>query len=182
MGVFKTPNDDVLNQKKPLCFEFTIPSNELAKLKKLGIIGYFVVRQKRIPITICQAYGVGINSGCFIPMIKLEDNSYYAESFVTRDGSRKLEYDPVVYEKGKVEKILSRYVNYIVVVFKGNIVNSVFPGYYLQVYKYSEENPDECVYDSSKDDADDWLIYCRDVTNDKTSIDAAIKNGTKTAI
>lgn len=49
----------------------------------LKIKGYFFVRQKRIPTTICQAYTIGIDKESNTPVIPYEDK-YVTESFLTK--------------------------------------------------------------------------------------------------
>ena len=109
VGVFKTPdNIEMLTTSKALCFNFEIPETTCEKLRNIGVIGYFIVRQKRIPITLCQGFGVGINKDSFIPTIKYNNQGYYAESFITKE-SESLEYNPItsdtsgttVYENSK---------------------------------------------------------------------------------
>lgn len=71
-GVFKTPNVDIIGTDlvKPLYFTFKISNLLITKLAKLGVVGYFIVRQKRIPITVCQGYSIGIDSSSYIPMLR----------------------------------------------------------------------------------------------------------------
>lgn len=85
-GVFKTPDVNVLQPGNiwPLYFTAYISEYLAYKLSKLGIVGYFIVRQKRIPITICQGFGVGIDKYSYIPMLYYQGR-YVAESFVTRN-------------------------------------------------------------------------------------------------
>ena len=53
---------------------------------ELGIKGFFFVRQKRIPTTLCQAYTIGIDNESHIPVIPSEDGkTYYAESFLSKN-------------------------------------------------------------------------------------------------
>lgn len=49
----------------------------------LKIKGFFFVRQKRIPTTLCQAYTIGIDKESKTPVIPY-DNAYIAESFLTK--------------------------------------------------------------------------------------------------
>lgn len=56
----------------------------------MGVKGYFFVRQKRIPLTLCQAYSLGIDPGCSIPTLYYNDN-FIAESFINK--SRELVND-----------------------------------------------------------------------------------------
>lgn len=49
---------------------FDVPNNVKNKLKELGIIGYFFVRQKRIPLRLCQAYTTPVFENAYIPAIK----------------------------------------------------------------------------------------------------------------
>ena len=74
-GIFKTPNVNILaaDDIKPLCFQFNVPlytDEEFASKVK----GYFIVRQKRIPITICQGLSIGVDGRSHTPL------TYYNET------------------------------------------------------------------------------------------------------
>ena len=95
-GVFKTPDVNVLYNEtvRPIYFTFKLDDIIIDKLKKENdIIGYFIVRQKRIPITICQGFGIGVDKNCYIPMLRYNDK-YYAQSFITSE-TRRLEYKEI---------------------------------------------------------------------------------------
>ncbi len=67
----------------------------------LGIKGFFFVRQKRIPTTLCQAYTIGIDKESNTPVLPLINDegemTYITESFLTQDedddDSRELDHD-----------------------------------------------------------------------------------------
>ena len=84
-GVFKTPHINVLKsgEIRPLYFTFTLSNALVEKLAALNIIGYFIVRQKRLPITICQGLGIGVDKNAYIPMLQDENGKYVVESFIT---------------------------------------------------------------------------------------------------
>ena len=86
-GVFKTPNVDVLKSKRPIYFNFTLPDISILGEYKNKIKGWFVVRQKRIPITICQALSIGTDKRCYLPVIPL-DGKWYIESFLSLDRTK----------------------------------------------------------------------------------------------
>lgn len=77
-GVFKTPNIQILfnNNVKPLYFNFTIPT------LPDKVAGYFIVRQKRIPLTICQGIKIGIDKVSHTPLIN-NNSSWITESFIS---------------------------------------------------------------------------------------------------
>lgn len=83
-GVFKTPDLDVLSTNNPIYFKF-----ELHNTNKLDsrIIGWFVVRQKRIPITICQGINIGIDKRSYLPLI-WDGTDWVIESFLSADRSK----------------------------------------------------------------------------------------------
>ena len=57
-------------------------------LRKYDIKGYFFVRQKRIPLRICQAYTLGIDNSSHVPMPLIESNGeekYLVERFMNDD-------------------------------------------------------------------------------------------------
>lgn len=65
------------------------------KLRELGIKGFFIVRQKRIPTTLCQAYTIGIEQESHIPVLPLKvlprgvkgtnSNIFIYESFLNKE-------------------------------------------------------------------------------------------------
>ena len=77
-GVFKLPDDlDVYNHANsesgngvhPIGFKLTFPTEILEELKKHNVKGYFIVRQKRIPITIAQGFSIGVDRLSHTPML-----------------------------------------------------------------------------------------------------------------
>ena len=98
-GVFKNPDWKVIDYAnktvRPIYYNFNMHPWVKQELVKRGVHGYFFVRQKRIPLTLCQAYSVGIDEGCSIPMLcsKKDTTSatFIAESFL--NGSRELVHD-----------------------------------------------------------------------------------------
>ncbi len=161
-GVFKTPDVNVLdgNEIKPLYFNFTIPSDIISDLKDLDIIGYFIVRQKRLPITICQGYGIGVDKNAYIPMLQYNDK-YVTESFITpsqpgevggepvNNGSR-LIYAPVSINGGDVmdPEVAQGFKTYFTHV---QFLKQVFMGkqkwQYVQVWGPKGDNPDALLYE-----------------------------------
>ena len=77
-GVFKTPDIPILTstQVKPLYFEFKITS-DLPK----EVSGYFYVRQKRIPTTICQGLRLGVDGRSHLP-ITYNGKRWFTQSFL----------------------------------------------------------------------------------------------------
>lgn len=85
-GVFLTPKVDIISNSdtvRPLYFRFTLP-NDVSLLEQNGVIGWFVVRQKRIPRTICQGLSIGIDEKSHLPMI-WNGNDWMIESFLSLD-------------------------------------------------------------------------------------------------
>lgn len=58
----------------------------------LNINGFFFVRQKRIPTTLCQAYTIGIDKQSHTPVLPINANNYIGESFID---SRKYYYNSI---------------------------------------------------------------------------------------
>lgn len=83
-GVFKTPKVDILKTQKPLGFKFTLTQREMLDPK---VMGWFIVRQKRIPTTICQGLSIGTDKRSYLPVIPY-DNKWYIESFLSLDRSK----------------------------------------------------------------------------------------------
>lgn len=67
-GIFKVPDYSVFTSTsiKPISFEFIMHENINSYSDK--VIGYFYVRQKRIPITLCQGLRLGVDSRTHLPV------------------------------------------------------------------------------------------------------------------
>lgn len=79
-GIIKTSRLSVLGseQVKPIYFEFDLSHLELDSRVK----GYFIVRQKRIPTTICQGLSIGIDQRTHLP-ITWNGANWITESFLS---------------------------------------------------------------------------------------------------
>ena len=64
-----------------------VPQHVIEYLQYQGIIGFFFVRQKRMPLRLCQAYTFPVDNGSELPVLHTK-NKYLIESFL--DSSRKL--------------------------------------------------------------------------------------------
>ena len=86
-GVFKTPDKNIISdtEVKPLYFKIHLNSTITNALREYGVKGYFIVRQKRIPTSLCQGLSVGIDRYSYTPLLKLGDK-WFGETFVTSDG------------------------------------------------------------------------------------------------
>lgn len=65
----------------PIGIKFSLENKIVLSLRNKKIKGFFLVRQPRIPTILCQGYSIGVDNGCYIPMLKYEDK-YIAESFI----------------------------------------------------------------------------------------------------
>lgn len=90
-GVCYIPKQDNINTVIGITFK-THPE-VIKKLKDLGIKGYFFVRQKRIPTTLCQAYTVGVEDESHTPMLPKDDDTFIWESFLNNDSKGYTYYD-----------------------------------------------------------------------------------------
>lgn len=74
-GIFQMPKfnpfdfSGVYDYTKVLGITFEIPHNVINRFPS-NIIGYFIVRQKRTPIQLCQGLSVGINKNSFFPTLR----------------------------------------------------------------------------------------------------------------
>ena len=103
-GVFRTPKADIItntNSIHPLYFNFSLP-NDISLLEENNIVGWFVVRQKRIPRTICQGLSIGIDEKSNLPMVWNGDN-WTIESFLSLDRSDKDRQQALLNEIKKLE-------------------------------------------------------------------------------
>ena len=81
-GVIKTSNYPF---NTVLGLNFKVSEEVLDYLQNtLKVKGFFFVRQKRIPTTLCQAYTIGIDNQSHTPVIPSNDNTFLTESFLTK--------------------------------------------------------------------------------------------------
>ena len=167
-GVFKTPDVNILYEgtTKPLYFVFQLDDELVTSLKEQGVIGYFIVRQKRLPLTICQGFGVGVDKNCYIPMIKYKDK-YYTESFITtNDTGKKLLYSDVSVSGDVVTETNKN--NYIYYLFEERWTAWIWSKRIkISVIGPNGQNPDFCYHsvekaqkdaDACKQECVDWCI------------------------
>ena len=102
-GVFKNPSqtnntliqDHNNKETKPWYYKISLPTfeydecgqkiNALTELEKFGVKGFFFVRQKRIPMTLCQGVALGIDKESSLPMLYDETTkTYFTESFLNQ--------------------------------------------------------------------------------------------------
>lgn len=104
-GVFKNPTQtdttqiqDYKNKEtKPWYYKITIPVvtcsdgtntkefDLMSELKELGVKGFFFVRQKRIPLTLCQGVALGIDKESALPVLyDPVTKNYFSESFLNQ--------------------------------------------------------------------------------------------------
>ena len=101
-GVFKNPNVDIIHSDKVLPLYYSIDLSKISNiLPKYSVKGYFIVRQKRIPTSLCQGLSVGIDSYSYTPLLK-SGNMWFGESFVTKDGKLSTNFQK---RKASVERI-----------------------------------------------------------------------------
>ena len=83
-GVFKTPKWNVFQNNKicPIKFRFNLEWSMLPP----EVTGYFFVRQKRIPITLCQGLSMGIDMRSHLP-VTWNGKKWITQSFLSLDRS-----------------------------------------------------------------------------------------------
>lgn len=73
LGVFKNPSIEIIkysnSEVKPLYYQISIDPEVIEELKKLKVKGLFIVRQKRIPTSLCQGFSVGVDRISYTPML-----------------------------------------------------------------------------------------------------------------
>lgn len=97
MGVFKMPkNIQIYNHESkethPWGFRISFPEGLLAKLRSMGVKGFFIVRQKRIPTILCQGLSVGVDRAGHVPTLPILDQNkntfkYITEGFIDDNGT-----------------------------------------------------------------------------------------------
>lgn len=104
-GVFKNPNIDIIdytnNQVKPLYYQMDLSNEVLQALPNYKVKGFFFVRQKRIPTTLCQGLSVGVDSSSYVPMLywntnsdSSKNNKYIVESFLNESKTLVQTFEP----------------------------------------------------------------------------------------
>lgn len=91
-GVIYIDRSLIQSKNQIIGINFDVDPEVLDYIKNdLHIKGFFFVRQKRIPTTLCQAFTIGIDSESHTPVIPY-DNKYITETFLTKE-KRLLEND-----------------------------------------------------------------------------------------
>lgn len=80
-GVVLMPNVDIITEDeiKPLYLTFTVP-----KINEPDVIGWFIVRQKRIPNTICEGLSIATDAVSNTPMM-WDGENWVTQSFLASD-------------------------------------------------------------------------------------------------
>ena len=149
MGVFKLPTDISIynhSQKttKPFGFQISFQPGWRERLYSMGIKGFFIVRQKRIPTILCQGLSVGIDRAGHVPCIPIQKDGqkvYQTEGFINEYGVLDTTYKSKTTNSKATSALLS--VDPCVVPF----LQSTFDGseYVLQKYE-----TDSITFDSNK--------------------------------
>ena len=97
MGVFKMPDNIQIfkhnkNSKEthPWGFKISFPEGLRERLRSMGVKGFFIVRQKRIPTILCQGLAVGIDTVSYVPTIPMFEKGQYqyiTEGFLDEYGT-----------------------------------------------------------------------------------------------
>lgn len=89
-GVFRNPEENSSNAihdysnttVKPWYYRVSISDNLVKeRLMELGVKGLFIVRQKRIPTTLCQGVSIGVDDSANIPAL-YSNKKYITQSFI----------------------------------------------------------------------------------------------------
>lgn len=127
-GVFKTPRLDVLKNEKPIGFQFQL--NNINNLNS-KVIGWFVVRQKRIPVTICQGVDIRIDKRSYLPLV-YNGTNWIIESFLSLDRSiEKGEYYDIKDKRVVVPDTVKHQLRPLLEVFNGELNSKVSNVNYL---------------------------------------------------
>ena len=97
MGIFKLPKnlqiyDHINKETHPWGFKISFPEHLLAKLRSMGVKGFFIVRQKRIPTILCQGLSVGVDRAGHVPTLPIYNSTdkmfnYITEGFIDDNGT-----------------------------------------------------------------------------------------------
>lgn len=113
---------------------FIVAKEVLEYIKNtLNVKGFFFVRQKRIPTTLCQAYTIAVDRQSHTPVLPIGDGKYITESFLTQDDTnvdaRLLGYDlaqrKITLESNQVQQVAAICPEYDV---NYPFLNTIFSG------------------------------------------------------
>ena len=153
-GVIRfTDSDNTMNYVYGI--GFYISDEVKNELIKLGIKGYFFVRQKRIPTILAQAFTIGLDQIAHIPLIPY-NNKYLAERFIDNGGYLDATYQQRLYEEDSVNK------NKIAAICPEFMYNQQ---YYNQFFTGTQYPIKACAYSSEleRTSYDDRLYYTPDI-------------------
>ena len=146
-GVVYLNGNFTSNYQKLYSIGIYIPQAVSQYLKTQGIIGFKIVRQKRMPMRLCQMYTIPVDSGSNLPLIH-QNNKYIIESFLDdkkTNGKIRLVQDyesrlrEVDYSKQTDKQIGAICPDYII---KMPFFNQLFTGSKFKIEKAQQSNPD----------------------------------------
>lgn len=109
-------------------------------LQTKNIIGMRFVRQKRIPLRLCQIYTIPIDSGSNLPLLHVNKTKYLAESYLNSNREVVQNYQnrlkTVTYSNGPVGAICPDYI------VKMPFFNQLFTGTKYTIKKSLQQNKD----------------------------------------
>lgn len=76
----------------PIGFNIKVSKDVIRELKRYTR-GFFFVRQKRMPTTLCQAVTIGLESTSYLPVLPSSDSKYRVERFLDDDGILTHDFD-----------------------------------------------------------------------------------------
>lgn len=76
----------------PIGLDIKISKDAIRELKRYTK-GFFFVRQKRIPTTLCQAVTIGLESTSYLPVLPTGNSTYRVERFIDNDGMLTHDFD-----------------------------------------------------------------------------------------
>ena len=76
----------------PIGLDIKISKDAIRELKRYTK-GFFFVRQKRIPTTLCQAVTIGLESTSYLPVLPTGNSTYRVERFIDDDGMLTHDFD-----------------------------------------------------------------------------------------
>ena len=96
-GVIRIDDQNDVEQDFIYGIGVNIRKETIEALKKVNVKGFFIVRQKRIPTILAQAFTLPIDQQSNLPVIACDSN-YYIESFITSGKILSHNYDDRLYK------------------------------------------------------------------------------------
>ena len=147
-GVIYLDNDNLINNTSQSLYSIGmyVPKAVIQYLQSYNIIGMKFVRQKRIPMRICQIYTIPVDGGSNLPLLHTAKNIYQIESFLDSDRKVTQKFSSRLKTVNDTRQIGAICPDYIV---KMPYFNQLFTGTKFALKKSVQQNKSGYLYTKS---------------------------------